>query len=902
MEQETIEARKAWHAQSPEETLSALSATPEGLTGEEAARRRERYGKNVLRERKPKSIWRLIWEQIRDVMVIILLIAAVVSLVFRDYAEAVVIFVIIVINAVIGVVQEKKAADALAALSTLTAPTARVLRDGAECILPAEELVPGDIVILADGCVVPADLRLLEEANLAVQESALTGESVPAEKDAPTVLKEDAPLGDRVNMAYSSCVCTAGTGTGVVVATGMHTEVGSIAGMLDATDELETPIKKKLNGVGKTLSVAGIVIALIVLAISFLRVSDWSVQENWTRPLLTAIALAISVIPEGLPATATVVMALGVRRMAKQQALVRSLPAVETLGSATVVCCDKTGTLTLNRMTVTRFATASDILRGQTVPVEGELTKERSALVYAAALCNDSARVPGKEGEYLGDPTEGALIDFSEKFGMQPEELKKAQPRVFEQPFDSDRKRMSVVTAEGTRRIVYTKGAIDELLPHCTRIFTEEGVRPITQEEKEAALSLAEQMSRAALRVLGYAVRSIGYVPKEGDDVEDDLIFCGLTCMIDPPRKEVIGAIASCHSAGIRVVMITGDHKTTAVAIAEELGIFRAGDTVVTGAELAAMSDEALDGVVGTTSVYARVSPSDKLRIVRSLQRMGEVASMTGDGVNDSPALKAADIGVAMGAGTDVAKDASDIILLDNNFTTIESAVREGRRVYANIRKVIQFLLAGNIAEVLVIFLATVLSTFAPFPTPLLAVHVLIINLVTDTLPALGLGVDPAAKDIMCHPPVKSGTLWEKGFVIRIVTHGLMLAALYLGAYFLGYYVFANGAKDADEVEKIVMTMTFMTIAFSQLFHCLNQRSDYESAFARGNGHNFVLLGAVLVSAAITAFVLFVPGVQKLFGFTYLPWQAYLTAAGLAIAPVPIVELSKCFMRLAQKK
>ncbi len=877
--------KQSWHTMSAEEALRALHSSRDGLSAEEAARRQAEFGKNRLKERKKKSLWRMLWEQIKDVMVIILLVAAIVSLVFGDYAEAAVIFAIVVINAVIGIVQEKKAADALAALGSLSAPTARVLRDGKECSLPAEELVPGDVVILADGCVIPADVRLLEESNLSVQESALTGESVPVEKDALALLDENAPLGDRVNMAYSSSVSVNGTGSGVVVETGMRTQVGAIAGMLDDEKDLETPMKKKLNGVGKTLSVVGIVVALLVLGVSFLRVTDWGVTENWVQPLLTAIALAISVIPEGLPATATVVMALGVQRMAKKQALVRSLPAVETLGSATVICCDKTGTLTLNKMTVTRFATD-----GEDTEAGGKLdasTLARRELAYASALCNDAAK--DGAGGVLGDPMEGALIDFCEKFGIRQEELKARCPRVFEQPFDSDRKRMSVVVEDEGAYHVYTKGAIDELLPHCDRIVTEKGVRPMTEEDKQKFLRLAESRSEEALRVLGYARREIDYVPKEGDDVEEGLAFIGLVCMIDPPRKEVIGAVESCHTAGIRVVMITGDHRTTAVAIARELKIFREGDTAVTGAELAAMTDDELDRVVGTTSVYARVSPSDKLRIVKSLERTGEVAAMMGDGVNDSPALKAANIGVAMGAGTDVAKDASDIVLLDNNFTTIESAVREGRRVYANIQKVIQFLLAGNIAEILTLFIATIFG----LPAPILAVHVLVINLVTDTLPALGLGVDPAGKDVMRRPPVKSGTLFEKGLIARVIFHGALLTAVSLAAYFIGLYGYHDPAA--------AMTMCFLVLAGSQLVHSANQRSNTESFFARGNGHNFVLLGAIGVSALITVFIAFVPVVNDFFRLVYLSWKEYLICLALIAVPLLGVEISKCFLRARKR-
>ena len=871
------------HTKTAEEVLAALKSSQEGLSEDDVSLRRLKYGKNILKEKKKKSIWRMLWEQIKDVMVLILIAAAVLSLIFQDWAEAVVIFTIVVINAVIGIVQEKKAADALEALADLSAPTARVLRDGQETEKLAADLVPGDIVLLGDGCIVPADMRLLETSNLKIQESALTGESVPVDKDADEVFAADAPLGDRANMAFSSSVVINGTGMGVVTETGMATQVGQVADMLDDQDELETPMKKKLNNVGKTLSIVGLIVAVVMLGIGLIY--DYT---KWEELLLTSIALAISVIPEGLPATATVVMALGVQRMAKRQALVRSLPAVETLGSATVICCDKTGTLTLNRMTVTRFAAPSDLYAGNTVALEESeaLNEERRALVYGAALCNNAEKDPDSPGDTLGDPTEGALLYFAEKFGVDHKALERQLPRVFEQPFDSDRKRMSVAVKDGNAYTVYTKGALDELLPLCNYTTSPEGVRPMTEEEKGQVLRCAESMSEQALRVLGYAYRSIDREPEDGDNVESDLIFAGLTCMIDPPRKEVIGAIRSCHGAGIRVVMITGDHKTTAVAIARELTIFREGDTVISGPELEAMSDEDLDKVVGTTSVYARVTPADKLRIVKSLQRVGEVAAMTGDGVNDSPALKAADIGVAMGAGTDVAKGAADMVLMDNNFTTIESAIREGRRVYANIQKVIQFLLAGNIAEILVLFVATVFN----LPAPILAVHVLLINLATDTLPALALGVDPAGRDIMQHPPVKSGTLFEKGLVARIAFHGLVIAALSLSVYFIGYYAYGS--------YEVAMTMCFAALAASQLFHAANQRSNVESIFSRGNGHNLTLIWSMLASGAVLALVLFVPPLQRFFSLVYLSWQQYLIVIAFSLLPVVAVEIAKLIQRI----
>ena len=877
-------SRVPWHARSSAEVLSSLNATEEGLSDAEAAKRLSEHGRNVLKEKKAKSIWKMLWEQIRDVMVLILIAAAVISMIFSEWAEAIVILVIVVLDAVIGIVQEKKAANALRSLMELSAPTARVLREGEESVVPAENLVPGDIVYLEDGCVVPADLRLLQESNLKIQEASLTGESVPVDKDATAALAEDAALGDRINMAYSSSVVMYGTGVGVVVETGMNTQVGSIAGMLDNQDELDTPLKKKLNSVGKILSIVGLIIGVLIFAIGL------AYGRNWLPLLMTAVSLAISIIPEGLPATATVVMALSVQRMAKQQALVRSLPAVETLGSATVICCDKTGTLTQNRMTVTHIAVDGDFESGTPTLMENasEKAERYRSLLYAAALCNNAAKDPDRPGETLGDPTEGALLYFADRFGVDNEALEDTCPRVYEQPFDSDRKRMSTVNRTEEGLTVYTKGAVDELLPLCTHFLDDDGVRPITAEDKERILALSNKMSEQALRVLGYATRQIGEVPADDTDVEYDLTFIGLTGMIDPPRTEVIKAVETCHTAGIRVVMITGDHKTTAVAIARQLKIYRKGNTVISGPELDEMTDEQLDAAVRTTTVFARVSPSDKLRIVQSLQRTGEVVSMTGDGVNDSPALKAADIGVAMGAGTDVAKGASDMVLMDNNFTTIEYAVREGRRVYRNIQKVIQFLLAGNIAEIIVLFLATLFN----WEAPILAVHVLLINLATDTLPALALGVDPASKNIMKHPPVKSGTLFERGLIIRVCTHGAIIGAATLAAYFIGL----------TDNHTVGMTMAFTVLALSQLIHALNQRSNTESVLSKGNGHNPYLFGAMAASAVILALVLFVPPVQSFFSLTFLTWKEYLITLALSLAPIVLVEIIKAVKRAVLRK
>ena len=888
---------KPWHAMSYEDVERALDTSEKGLSDAEAAKRLAEYGKNNLREKKAKSVWKMIWEQLTDVMVIILLIAAAFSLVMHFWqdeglAECIVILVVIALNATIGVIQEKKAANALEALKNMTAPTARVLREGEESVVPASEIVPGDIVYLEDGCIVPADIRIIEDNNMKVQEAALTGESVPAEKDGPTVLPENAPLGDRVNMAYSSSIVMYGNATGIVVGTGMNTEVGKIAGLLEEQDDTDTPMKRKLNSVGKALSLVGLIVCVVIFAIGLLR-DGWSA---WVNYVFIAISLAISIIPEGLPATSTIIMALGVQRMAKKNALVKSLPAVETLGGATVVCCDKTGTLTLNKMTVTHVALGNDFIEGYATKTE-ELSSRYPEAVYrdmlaASALCVNAKKDPDDPGNILGDPTEGALVLLAEKFGIDAEDYEEAHERVFEQPFDSDRKRMTTLNRTEEGLVAYTKGAVDEMLPLCTRYQTADGVRDMTDADREKILELCNRMSSEALRVLGFAKRVHTEVPEdEAADIESGMTFIGVTGMIDPPRKEVIKAVETCHEAGIRVVMITGDHKVTAMAIAKQLHIFREGNIVISGQELDEMSDEELDKAVEKCVVFARVSPSDKLRIIQSLKRCGEVAAMTGDGVNDSPALKEADIGVAMGiTGTDVAKDAADMILLDDNFTTIEYAIREGRRVYRNIQKVIQFLVAGNIAEILILLLAVVFG----WEMPILAVHILLINLATDSLPAVALGVDPASPNVMKHKPVKSGTLFERGMVYRIVLHGLFISAAALAAYWIGMVAYANH----DEA----MTMTFIVLSVSQLSHALNQRSNTESIFKSGQGHNKFLFLALAASAAIVALVVFVPPFMRLFDLVSIRWQEWLICLALSLFPLVAVEISKVFIRIYNKK
>lgn len=875
--------QRPWHAQPLKNVLKEFRTSEEGLSDAEAAERLKRNGKNQLRAKPAKSILQMLKAQITDPMILILVGASALSAVLQEWTEAAVIFFIVVLNAVISIVQETKAQSALEALQNMGAPEACVLREEEESVVPVSEIVTGDVVLLREGDMVPADMRLIESANLKVQEASLTGESVSAEKDAEAVLDEECALGDRRNMVYASSVVTYGRAAGVVVATGMDTEVGVIAELLEEQDDLDTPLKRKLNAVGKTLTVVGLIICVLIFVIGALY------DRPLVPQLLVAISLAISIIPEGLPATATIVMALGVQRMAKKNALVRNLPAVETLGSATVICSDKTGTLTLNKMTVTRVAAGDDFAAGRAVSVE-ETTKRRDTvskeLIYAAALCNDASFDPDHEGEIIGDPTEGALIRMAQSMGVDHEELEDRFPRRFEQPFDSERKRMTTVHRIDGKWIAYTKGAVDHLLPLCKYILTREGKRPITEEDRSFILTLCGEMSSSALRVLGFARRELSdFRDGQKGDVEFDLTFIGVTGMIDPPRREVAESVETCRKAGIRTVMITGDHRDTALTIAEELGIYREGNRVVTGEELARLSDEQLDSCVKDVAVFSRVSPSDKLRIIQSLKRTGEVAAMTGDGVNDSPALKAADIGVAMGiTGTDVAKGASDMILLDDSFTTIAYAIKEGRRVYGNIQKVISFLLVGNIAEILTLLAATIFN----WDAPLLAVHILWVNLATATLPALALGVDPASRNIMKHRPVKSGTLFERDLIQRVILQGVFTAAVTVAGYWIG----AGSASHAAG-----QTVAFCVLVFSQMLRSFNQRSNIEPIWIRAEGINPWLILSFAVSALLMACILTVPVLQHTFSLAPLSAPLWLVAVGLALASVVQVELAKWIKR-----
>ena len=825
-----------------------------GLTEDEVIEKRKKCGYNELSQKKKKTILNMIFEQLSDAMIIILFVAAIVSYLLGEKAEAIVILVIIIINIIISVFQEKKAENAVELLKSMNAPNVKVLRDGIRKIISAKELVIDDIVFIEDGDIVPADLRLLETSRLQIAEASLTGESVPVYKDENIVLDENTLLGDRVNMAYSSTIVTYGSGMGIVVAIGMNTEVGKIANMLENADELDTPLKQKLNKIGKILSLFGIIISIIVFIIGLLYGKDI------VEVLMIAISLAISVIPEGLPATATIVMALGVQRMAKKNALIRKLPAVETLGSTTVICTDKTGTLTQNKMTVKEYALYSDFINGE-VNIGKVKNKE---LLYACSLCNNATLE-------IGDPTEIALLEFAKKNNR----LVKYK-RVSEIPFDSIRKRMTTVN-KIKNYIVYTKGAVDTVLPLCNKILDGNKIKNLTYEEIDKIYDLCNQASKRAMRVLAFAYKNVDDLET---DLESDLIFIGVVCMIDPPRNEVKKAIETCHKAGIKVIMITGDHIETALAITKQLNIYKEGDLAISGLDLEKISDKQLDKIVLKTSVFARISPNDKLRIVNSIKRNNNIVAMTGDGVNDAPALKSADIGISMGkSGTDVARESSDMILLDDNFKTIEYAIKEGRRIYSNIQKVIQYLLAGNISEVLVIFIAMI----ANIGTPILAVHILIINLVTDTIPALAIGVDPAPCDIMDKQPIKVGTLFEKGLILRVIFHGVLISIITLIAYYIGYL---DSPKEG-------VTMAFITLSLSQIIHSLNQHSSTISFFSKKHARNWYLYLAMFISTIVLLMLVFVKPIAEFLSLQQPNLFEWAVIILLSLVPLVVVEIYK---------
>ena len=861
-----------------EQVLQSLQTDPaQGLSAAEAARRLEQHGANVLREKKKKTNLQRFLDQFKDVMILILIAAAVVSFVIAcvegnpgEFFEPALILLIVILNAVMGMLQESKAEKALDALKSMSAPHARVLRDGTEQIIDAASLVPGDIIRLEAGDFVPADARLLHSAGLKSEESALTGESVPSEKDAQEPVAADAALGDRVNMVFSGCSVTYGTATAVVIATGMQTEMGKIAGLLSGEEETQTPLQKKLASLGKILGFVALGACAIIFVVGLLNGID--VLEIF----MTSVSLAVSAIPEGLPAIVTIVLSIGVQRMVKKNAIIRRLPAVETLGSASVICSDKTGTLTQNRMTLQKA-----YLDGAAEIIDSGDAAART-LVRTAALCCDGAVTFEADGTvtHIGDPTETAIVFAAHQFGDTKETLGAAFPRLAELPFDSDRKRMSVVVEHDGRKLAIVKGAFDGIAPLCTAGDT------------ERARQVNDEMSRKALRVLAVAVREIDALPEvlAPETLEQDLTFLGLVGMIDPPREEARDAVAVCREAGIRPVMITGDHVVTASAIAKNLGILQDGDRAITGAELDAMSETELDAAVEQISVYARVSPENKIRIVKAWQKKNKVVAMTGDGVNDAPALKAADIGCAMGiTGTDVAKGAADMTLTDDNFATIVDAVREGRGIYANIRKVVGFLLGTNIGEVITVFAAMLLW----HRSPLLSMQLLWINLVTDSLPAIALGMEEVEPGVMRQKPKpKDEGIFAHGLGVRVVLQGLMFGILSLAAFWIGWQSTGDLAGG--------QTLAFMTLALSQVVQAFNMRSD-RSLFKTGFFTNRRLNLACLLSVVLVALVLFTP-VSIAFGLITLSPQLYLIGLGLSLVPFVVMELSKAFGLIKHQK
>ncbi|MBR0350682.1 MAG: cation-translocating P-type ATPase [Clostridia bacterium] len=875
-----------------------------GLNNKEIQTRREKYGLNQLQTAKKKTLIQRLFDQFKDFSIIVLIIAAIVSGAVgiangEGITDTIIILIVVLVNAIIGVSQEAKAEKSLEALQKLTDHASKVIRNGEVTVVPAKELVPGDIVVLDTGDYVPADLRIFEAVNLKAQEASLTGESVPVEKQTEILEGTEISLGDRINMLFSSSLITYGRGKGIVVETGMTTEVGKIAGMINSTEKQETPLQTKLNKLGKTLGIAALAICAFIFVVGLIQ------GKEPMNMFMTAVSLAVAAIPEGLVAVSTIVLAIGVQKMVKKNAIVKRLPAVETLGSATVICSDKTGTLTQNKMTVEKIFWNNNLIDLVNIK-ENDIDEQLNKLVYANMLCNDTK--VSSDGTLTGDPTETALVDMAFKLDFDPT-IYDRTPRLEEIPFDSDRKLMTTVNEVNGKYIVYTKGGIDELLNRCNSYEINGEIKKDIKEYSNKIKQENEGMAKDALRVLGCAFKEIDHIPSKSEieNLEKDLTFIGMVGMIDPPRDEAKKAVEKCKTAGIKTVMITGDHKITATAIAKKLGILENEEEAITGLDLENMTDEELEKNVRKYSVYARVSPEHKVRIVKAWQKNVEIVAMTGDGVNDSPALKTSDIGCAMGVvGTDVAKEAADVILTDDNFATIVSAVEEGRRIYDNILKVIQFLLSSNVGEIIVLFLATMLTPlFANWfgitdvngLEILLPIHILWINLVTDSLPALALAFDPADKDIMKRKPAKPGKgVFTKGMTWRVIYQGMMIGFLTLAAFIVGLATTnepINGLTlEASKIE-VGQTMAFITLALSELVHVFNVRNNYKSIFKTGIFNNGKLLLAILASAALMFLILLVEPLRNIFSIPVLPTQNILELVALIFAPIVIVEVFK---------
>ncbi|WP_028594090.1 calcium-translocating P-type ATPase, SERCA-type [Paenibacillus assamensis] len=897
---ERTSSQEAYYTLTYDETIAKLDSSQNGLTEAEAAARLERYGKNVLQEAKRKSIIAKLIAQFKDVMIIILLVAALISGILGELTDAIIILVVVVLNAVLGVLQENKAEQALDALKQMSSPNARVIRDGKTIEIKAEDLVPGDVVVLEAGNVVPADIRLIESASLKIEEAALTGESVPVEKDTAPLDKPDVVIGDRKNMAYMSSSVTYGRGVGIVTGTGENTEVGKIASFISQEDEDITPLQKKLNELGKYFTIIIIAVAILIFGIGLFQ------GRTWLEMLLVSISLAVAAIPEGLPAIVTIILALGVQRMAKRKSIIRKLPAVETLGSTEIICSDKTGTLTQNKMTVKQVYVDSGL---QDEQADLSTVAGSDILLQVMTLCNDTkmteansdvdadadrADDSGKKGmQFIGDPTETALVEFALHRNFDKREGENQYPRRAELPFDSDRKLMTTVhempQTEGKKVFrVMTKGAPDVLLERCSRIHVNNQTVDMSAEHRRNIEEANKSMAQKALRVLALAYSDKPELPHsmEPSEVEANLTFIGLVGMIDPPREEVKEAVRICKEAGIRPIMITGDHRDTAAAIAKELDIIQDESGVLTGRELSELDEKTFMSKVTQYSVYARVSPEHKVRIVQAWKKHGKVVAMTGDGVNDAPALKASDIGIGMGiTGTDVSKGVSDMVLADDNFSTIVVAVEEGRKVYSNIRKTIQFLLSANLGEVVTLFIATLLNWKILFP-----IHILWINLVTDTLPALALGLEKAEKDIMKQPPRSSETsVFADGVGTSIIYQGLLEAALTLFTYWWGHTHYD---------ESVAVTMAFATLGLIQLTHVYNVRSNTKSIFTIGVFSNRYLNWAALAAGVLVLVVIWVPYMNELFSVVPLNGEQWLIVVAAAFSILPIVEIVKLFIRM----
>ncbi len=917
-----VETGQDWHALPVPEVLEALGTHRQrGLTAAEVAARQERYGFNELQEAPRPGFLARLWQQFNNFLIWILVIASLISLALGDVIEAGAIMAIVVLNAVLGVIQESRAEEALAALKKMAAPEAQVIREGRQITIPARELVPGDVVLLETGNYVPADIRLIEAVNLRVEEAALTGESVPVNKSAAVVLDREIPLGDRKNTVFMSTMVVYGRGRGVVVATGMHTQIGLIAQMLQATENEPTPLQVKLEELGKTLGWAALAICGLVFVIGVGRFllnppPGMTLGKKVLEMFMVAVSLAIAAVPEGLPAVVTISLALGMQRMIRRHALIRSLPAVETLGSTTVICSDKTGTLTQNEMTVVRM-----YVDGQHIVVTGEGYTPKGAFLVAdeeidprsspavrlalrgAALCNDAYLETSGSGDdrqtyrMVGDPTEGALVVAAAKAGLWKADLEQEAPRVAEIPFDAERKRMTTIhasTVDG-RIIAYVKGAPDLVLERCTSQFREGAAIPLSEEDRRRILDVNREMARDALRVLAVAYRELAETPThpEAEEIERDLVFVGLLGMIDPARPEVKSAIETARRAGIKTVMITGDYWETAAAIAREIGLLRHNGKVLTSAELDERSDEALVAEVEQIDVYARSSPQHKVRIVDALKARNHVVAMTGDGVNDAPALKRSDIGVAMGiTGTDVAKETADMVLTDDNYVSIVAAVEEGRIIYSNIRKFVFYLLSCNVGEILIIFVATL----AGWPLPLTAIQLLWLNLLTDGAPALALGLERGDPDIMDRPPrPPSEPVINREMTWRVALQGVTDVVAVLGAFLLGN-PFNPATLDIAE------SMAFTTLVISELLRAYTARSEHFSVFQIGVFTNRAMQAAVALSLSLLLLVVYVPFLNPIFNTHPLGLTQWVQIFPLILLPATVAEISKVFLRRADQR